>query len=520
MAAIVTDQFRILNVNNFIDSVESTENSYYIFTSLPNPTLTTGYGRTSDWNTNTVGPPSPIDNFNYSNHVFDTMLFGKKITPANIRRVVRRVDWEQGNVYEQYRHDYSTSNLSPTTGSTRLYDSRYFVMNSEFRVYVCIENGATANNPAGNASQDEPTFTDLEPNRAGESGDGYIWKFLFTIAPSDIIKFDSTEYITLPTNWDTSTDPQIEAVRNNGDSEINSNQIKTVSIKKAGFGYGLGLNVELDILGDGTGGKVVVSTDSSGRITSAQVSSGGKGYSYGIVDLGPVQSGSLTEFAELIPIIPPSRGHGYDLYKELGAEKVLVYSRFDDSSRNFPTDTQFAQVGIVKNPTSFGSTAVFSANDYSAMAQIKVSSPSGSLVVGDKIKQVVGTTTAVGYVASFDEETNVIKYIQDRSLYFNKLTGTQRDFIGVTSEAKYVDFDASAESVTTDSGFSASVDTNFSGITTVIGNNTINLGVNFTDGLSKSQINKRSGEIIYIDNRPTITRNSRQKEDIKVVLEF
>jgi hypothetical protein len=520
MAAIVTDQFRILNVNNFIDSVENTNNSYYIFTSLQNPTLSIGYGRTSDWNTNTSGPPVPTDNFNYNNHVYDTMLFGKKITPANIRRVVRRIDWEQGNVYEQYRHDYNTSRLSPTTGSTRLYDSRFYVMNSEYRVYICIQNGATPSNPAGNSSQDEPTFTDLEPNRAGESGDGYIWKYLFTVNPSDIIKFDSTEYITLPPNWGTSTDPQIEAVRNNGDSEINNNQIKVVSIEKAGFGYGLGLNVELDILGDGTGGKVVVSTDSSGRIISAQVSAGGQGYSYGIVDLGPVQSGSLTEFAELIPIIPPSKGHGYDLYKELGAERVLVYSRFDDSTRNFPTDTQFAQVGILKNPTSFGSTAVFASNDYTSTGSIKVVNPNGTLVVGDTIKQIVGVTTAVGYVASFDEETNVIKYTQDRSLYFNKTTGTQRDYIGVTSESKYVDFETSAESITTDGGFSASVDTTFSGITTIIGNNTINLGVNFTDGLAKSQINKRSGEIVYIDNRPTIARNSRQKEDIKVVLEF
>jgi hypothetical protein len=520
MAAIVTDQFRILNVNNFIDSVENSNNSYYIFTSLPNPTLSVGFGRTADWNTNTAGPPSPVDNFNYSNHAYDTMLFGRRITAANIRRVIRRIDWEQGNVYEQYRHDYNVSNLTQTTGSTRLYDARYYVMNSDFRVYICIENGATPSNPAGNSSQDEPNFTDLEPTRAGDSGDGYVWKYLFTVNPSDIIKFDSTEYITLPSNWSTSSDPQISVIRENGDSETNNNQLKTVLIKNAGFGYGLGLDVELDILGDGTGGKCVVSTDSSGRIVDAQISAGGKGYSYGIVDLGPVQSGSLTEFAELVPIIPPSRGHGYDIYKELGAEKALVYARFDDSTKNFPTDTQFAQVGIVKNPTSFGSTTNFVSNDYSATGQIKVVNATGSLVVGDSIKQIVGTTTAIGYVASFDEETNVIKYIQDRSLYFNKTTGTQRDYIGVTSESSYVNFESSSESVTTDGGFSASVDTTFTGITTIIGNNVVNLGVNFTDGIANSQINKRSGEIIYLDNRPTIARNSRQKEDIKVVLEF
>lgn len=228
----------------------------------------------------------------------------------------------------------------------------------------------------------------------------------------------------------------------------------------------------------------------------------------------------MSEFAELVPIIPPSKGHGFDLYKELGAEKVLLYARFDDSTKNFPLDTVFSQVGIVKNPTSFGSTAVFTSNDFSSTGAIKVINPSGSLSVGDEIKQTVGTTTAIGYVASFDEETNVIKYIQDRSLYFNKTTGTQRDYIGISSEAKVVNFESSSESITSDSGFSASVDQDFSGITTTTVNATINLGVNFADGIANSQINKRSGEIIYIDNRPSVTRNSRQKEDIKVVLEF
>ena len=37
MSAIVTDQFRILNANNFVESVENTNNSYYVFVGLANP---------------------------------------------------------------------------------------------------------------------------------------------------------------------------------------------------------------------------------------------------------------------------------------------------------------------------------------------------------------------------------------------------------------------------------------------------------------------------------------------------
>ena len=235
MAAIVTDQFRILNANNFVETIDNSTNSYYVVVGLVNPTTpVVGFGRSENWNTDT---PNPLDNFNYTNHVGDTMTFGKKVTADNVRRLISRRNWTQGTRYEMYRHDYSLKNPSPITGSSRLYDANYYVMNQNFDVYICIDNGSSGISTTGNASQDEPLFTDLEPTRAGESGDGYIWKYLFTVPPSDIIKFDSTEYISVPSDWPTSTTTQIQAVRENGDSTINNNQIKKVYIDQQGFGY-------------------------------------------------------------------------------------------------------------------------------------------------------------------------------------------------------------------------------------------------------------------------------------------
>jgi len=510
MAALVTDQFRILNANNFIDTIKDSSNSYYVFLGLSNPSENVGFGRTTDWNTNT---PSPVDNFNNNSHLLDTAIFGKKITELNVRRLIRRIDWTQGTRYEMYRHDYSLTSPSPITQSSRLYDANYYVMNSNYNVYICIDNGSSGINTNGNASQDEPTFTDLEPSRAGESGDGYIWKYLFTVPPSDIVKFDSTDYISVPNNWATSTDAQIEAVRENGDSVLNNNQIKKIYIDKRGSGYSNNVTGrEVDILGDGTGGKVVIDTDSSGRITSAQVSSGGKNYSYGMVDLGSINSNvSVGNFAKLIPIIPPSSGHGHDIYKELGTDKLLIYARFDDSTKDFPTDSKFSQIGILKNPVSSGSTAIFSENQFSSLNAIKFSSTSGNISIGDKISQDVTGGKAYGYVASYDSETQVLKYYQDRSLYFNQTTFDQTDHLGITTSANNV----------TSGSFSGSVAIAFTGSTlNPTGNKIISLGTEFTSGLASPEINKGSGEVIYIDNRPLIARNSRQKEDVKIILEF
>ena len=513
MAAIVTDQFRILNASNFIDSVTSGNDSYYVFLGLDNPT-SVGFGRTTNWDINI---PNPTDNLEYLSHYRDTSLFGKKITSANIRRLIKKVTWTSNTSYEMYRHDYSIQNPTPNSNSSRLYDSNYYVINRDFRVYICIDNGSSATTPKGTKSEDEPTFTDLEPSAAGTSGDGYVWKYLFSVSPSDIIKFDSTEYVVVPNDWETSTDSQIVSVRENGNSgSANPNQIKKVYIANGGSGYNSDI---VDIIGDGFGGRVSITVNSSGSIVSTQVTAGGYGYTWGIVDLSTIQPGTISNAAKLIPIIPPSKGHGYDIYSELGTDKVLVYARFDDSTRDFPTDTKFSQVGIIKNPTTFSSdNVIFTENQYSSLGAIRLTSSfTGTPVIGEEITQVVSGGTARGYVASYDRETRVLKYFQDRSLYF----GNSLDQTDENNHSEVYSFESNGGPI---SPYSGSIDTTFGSASptnkVTIGTKVIDLGVTFTAGLANPEINKKTGDIIYIDNRPLVTRDIRQKEDIKIILEF
>lgn len=520
MAAIVTDQFKVLNSKNFLDSVRDPNNSYYVFLGLSNPSHV-GFGRSSTWD-NSI--PTPEDSFNYLNHVKDTILFGKRITSDNVRRLIRRVPWEKNVIYEMYRHDYSVQNPSPKTNSYRLYDADYYVINKDYRVYVCIDNGSSSLNRLGNPSQDEPSFVDLEPSRAGESGDGYVWKYMFTVSPSDIVKFDSIEYIPVPPDWETTDDPNIKSIRNSGDSLINENQIKTVYIENPGTGYNP-TTATLDIVGDGEGAKVIVDVV-GGRISDVLVSNGGKNYTYGRVDLSPINQGA-TSFAHLIPIIPPSRGHGFDAYVELGCERVLAYARFDDSTKNFPTDIKFSQIGIIKNPTVVGSaSSIYVDSTFSNLNSLKLNSNTISLpelaLPGEKIYQSIsGVGTAVGYIASYDSETKVLKYFTDRSLYYNILSYDQKDSKSVFTQGTPIGFSTSGSLITTSSGFSAAIDPTFQGNTLILENNTsINLDSTFVNGISQPQINKRSGDVLYIDSRPVVNRNPKQKEDIKIVLEF
>ena len=95
----------------------------------------------------------------------------------------------------------------------------------------------------------------------------------------------------------------------------------------------------------------------------------------------------------------------------------------------------------------------------------------------------------------------------------------------MNSRAKVLSFESTDESEKTITGsgsasFTSSIDAGFTGITTIVGNKQVNLGIEFTKGLANSEINKKTGDVIYIDNRKEVERNIRQKEDVKIILEF
>ena len=102
------------------------------------------------------------------------------------------------------------------------------------------------------------------------------------------------------------------------------------------------------------------------------------------------------------------------------------------------------------------------------------------------------------------------------------LAKDQQAYTGLSTNGRPYAFESSSNLISGQtSSFTAAIDTAFAGIAT---NPTwvkqINLGVSFTAGMAVPEINKGSGEIIYVDNRPRVSRNPRQKEDIKIILEF
>lgn len=517
MSAIITDQIRILNTQNFLDLAEDTENNvFYAFIGLPNPTDVV-----SNWDTS---PPAPKDSFEQEFDYYDTMVAMKKISSEDIRQVIRKITWSSGTSYDMYRHDVSRTNLAKPSNATSLYSSNFYVMNSDFRVYICLQNGSDPENPEGRPSLDEPLFTDLEPQIPGDSGDGYVWKYLYTIKPADIVKFDSVNFIPVPKNWE--TDTTFDSIRDNAET---SGQIKVVKITNRGSGLGTGgvTYSNIPISGDGEDAECTIVVNNDSKVDSVTVSDGGSGYTHGRVDLLNSSLNFGTTVPEFEVIIPPPGGHGFNIYKEMGATNVLMYTRIENDSDNpdFVVGNQIARVGIVHNPTKPGSIELLTDDKVSAVYALKLTGigySSASFVFDSEITQEVGVgTTAVGRVVSYDETTGVLKYWQDKAQVGFNTDGSQKaPEYGFVQNRFTSDTDDGGTLAISGGSVELQIDANFSGITTSINNTTYNLGQNFTNGVAAPEVKKYSGDIIYVDNRPAITRSKSQKEDIKVILQF
>jgi len=512
MPAIITDNLKIRTCTNFIDDVETA--NYYCFIGLSNYD-----DYSSDWNSNT---PDPVDNLSYLNEYKHTILGVKKITLSDVIRVIPKVQWTSGLKYDMYRHDYSRYNLTPITNSTRLYDSRYYVINRDYRVYVCINNGSSPSNQnKGVISINEPVHTSESPEI---ENDGYIWKYLYTISAPDALKIDSTNYISVPNSWTTSTDSEISRIRN---ASVDG-KIETIIIEDSQpYLIPSTSNVvnDVPIIGDGIGGLASVTFDEQGKPIKVTVTNGGSGYTFGTLDLDSIVEPQLTKSVFNV-IIPPPGGHGRNLYTELGTNRVLIYSRIENTVTNpdFIEGNQFARVGIVKDITQFGSTTLFTDTSGSGVYGIIVDGTSASSEPEDSIITQTNTNASASLVSAVSVgSSTVIKYTKPREFYTdtyssgNIIKTSDRyltDGVGLTTASSY-SFPTFNSSSITVNGTNYNV-FNYSG--SQLGETF--LGQTFSEGLANPDINTKSGEIVYVDNRVSVSRQSQQREDIKIIIEF
>ena len=179
MAAIITEKFRTHNAKQFIEDFSESGQSNYIF-----------IGRSHAW-TDDTSPPAPANSQSEEIGAYEDMIALKKVSSTDISHGLVRYDWTSGTKYDEYRDNYSSSNTTNVTGVSNFFDGRGYVITDEFKVYKCLKTGMSGGSTV--ASTVKPTSVDTANPQV--TGDGYMWKFMYSVVASDVIKFVTNDFI-------------------------------------------------------------------------------------------------------------------------------------------------------------------------------------------------------------------------------------------------------------------------------------------------------------------------------------
>lgn len=490
MAAIITENFRQHNAEQFHESFsEASPSKYYLFIGKATP-FTSGTSGGSD-----TSPPTPADKVTNDYYYWDAMTGANAIASSDVSFTITRRNWANATTFDMYEHDISASNTT-TSGATNLYDSTFYFVTSEYRIYKVLDNnGGTA------YSGVEPTSTSATPFFLG----GYYLQYMYSLTASEIDKFLTTDFLHV------STDSTVSAAAVDGSVDV----VRVTS----GSGYTDGTYYS-PIDGDGSSGivKIVVTGGSIASFgtggTATEVFAAGSGYTFGTVDLTDVYSDSGLSSSTSIgsgtngvvdPVISPPGGHGKDAVRELGGHYVMMNIKLEQAEGDdITTENEFRHLGIVKDPYNFGTTTVASGTTARQTYAVKLASaPSAPYDADEKITQT--TTGAVGRVVEFDATNNIIYYTQER--YAN---------YGIDSNGNQTAFSGANVITGADSTGTGTPSATASESVTLAGGSSIT----FSSGYANPELEPDSGKILYVENRRPISRASDQTEDIKVIVEF
>lgn len=424
----VRNEFSIYNAQKFIKSIE--DEKLYVFV-----------GKTIEWYDES-DPPTPVSSEQDMIDGWDNMIITKRMLQANFSLGCKKNVWESGIVYQPWD---SSDGL--------LYNKKFFVVTSDNRVYKCLDR--IPNTP----STIEPTDTGVTPVRLS---DGYTWKFMFDISSSEMAKFKDTEVIPVKflTEDDQSLQWQVQQYAIPG-------TINHIEVLDGGSGYTA--TPLVTITGDGTGATATAVLDGN-KLSYIIITNMGSGYTWAKVTL----TGPSSIPAQVRAVISPIKGHGWNPVEELFGCSVISTVTFEnDESGKFPIDITFRQIGLVVNPTLYGTSTIadLSGANYQ-YERLTVSAVSGTFVEGEWLNN---TTTGQDNVARIIKiESNKI-YINNVKNDISPQDGLQGATSGTTCEV----------------------------LSTI-----------------PPILQPYSGEMLYLENRPAITKIENQSETYRLIIKF
>ena len=132
---------------------------------------------------------TPLPTYKYELSTRKDIILMNQITPTDVSFVIPRVDWESGQVFDQY-DDFYSSTFPSHSGATSLETSKFYVLTGDYNLYICLDNNNNSISTVLPSGADTIPFI---------TGDGYKWKYIMNIPSALRLKFLTAFYIPITT---------------------------------------------------------------------------------------------------------------------------------------------------------------------------------------------------------------------------------------------------------------------------------------------------------------------------------
>ena len=177
MTKLITTKFRTHAAAQFLESFSETSNTIYYL----------GAHRSIPFTNDNV-PPEPENTVQDSHYtLYDELVFGKHISPDDVKHMIRNVTWTSGTIYDMYDDTVADLELK-----------NFFVVSEEsnnYHIFKCLSNYN------GVASTSQPLLSETSADdELYITSDGYQWKYMYSVDPTTYNKFATAEYVPVVLN--------------------------------------------------------------------------------------------------------------------------------------------------------------------------------------------------------------------------------------------------------------------------------------------------------------------------------
>ena len=322
---LVTTNFNVESAASFVSSFAN--NDYFVFAGKHTPYPGSDAILTT--------PNNSVKSTNLD--VYDNMIFAKRISSSDVVHVVPKYLWSSNTFYYKYDH---------TDGD--LYTKRFYTVvddSTEYNVYKCLFNNS--NTTVNVNSTVAPSVKTVDPI---VTGDGYIWKYMYSVSKTQYEKFATTNYVPVIANTTVeagATPGSIEVIdivtRGAGyDNYISNGVFRTTDLSVSGVDTIYGAPDTAEAEDDYYRGCVIKITNST---------AGAAGQYRRIVDYRGVGGQKIFTLNTPFTVVPAA-GDEYEVYPYVyiwgdGTESTAAEGRaIIDSAANSIVEIEMLSVGV------------------------------------------------------------------------------------------------------------------------------------------------------------------------------